>query len=191
MEVALTPPPASVVSQEEAVVLSASLIQTKATPPLVDEFVTRQPPLAETPTSRAKEAVPPQVVASTNLPPTALSTAASALSSIPPPMLLSSSTETTGGDSSVKNRASMFAFMPRKNPAYAEPVEGSFFSSRFASVSPLTAITAAYSSNKPKIIPEAKMRQLHWIRLKPSDVRRHIPDFPHPASAQRNDLGFC
>jgi hypothetical protein len=134
VEVALTPPTASVVRQEEAVVPSASLIQTKAAPPKVDEFVPSQPPLAETPTSTAKEAVPPHVVASTKLPSTALSTAASVLSSIPPipapsPMLLSSSTETAGsGDSSVKNRASMFAFMPRKNPAYAEPVEGSFFS---------------------------------------------------------------
>jgi hypothetical protein len=131
VEVALTPPTASVVRQEEAVVPSASLIQTKAAPPKVDEFVPSQPPLAETPTSTAKEAVPPQVA---KLPSSAISTPASALSSIPPipapsPMLLSSSTETSGsGDSSVKNRASMFAFMPRKNPAYAEPVEGSFFS---------------------------------------------------------------
>lgn len=69
---------------------------------------------------------------------------------------------------SVKNRASLFTFLPRKNLTQPELQECLYFLSNN-----IIAI-AAYVSNKPKIIPEHKMRQFHWIRLRPSDVCNYV-----------------
>lgn len=59
-------------------------------------------------------------------------------------------------ESSIKKRGSLLAFFPRKNLAYQEPTED------------------LYASTKPKIIPEVKMRQFHWIKLKPGDLKETI-----------------
>jgi hypothetical protein len=112
------------------------------------------PPLAETPPSltnlpAALPDPPRETSALASNPPAPPAPAATSSS---PAVALATAVAPSG---SVKNRASLFSFMPRKNPALMDPAPEA---------------AAVYSSNKPKIIPEQKMRQLHWIRLRPAEV---------------------
>jgi hypothetical protein len=133
VEVAVTP--SSVVTKKEEI--SPFVESAPEQGEYLPEMKSEPPPLAETPTT--KESLSLQAITNSHPTPTrheaitALTPSPSIQSPLvlaPPPahtpaLVSSSSTGPTAGDSSVKNRASLFSFMPRKNPAYAEPIEGS------------------------------------------------------------------
>jgi hypothetical protein len=135
--------------------------------PLAAVAENAHPPLAETPalkTDLPKEIADVASPSAIAPPPSLGPSSPTPLRSITAPSSLPaaaaaapSAIATSGPSDSVKNRASLFSFMPRKNPALLETPEA-----------------AVYSSNKPKIIPKQKMRQLHWIRLRPSELKETI-----------------